>query len=112
VFDYHATLVKVIDGDTMDVDVDLGMHVHTATRLRLAGINAPEVSTPEGKAARDWARSILPIGAFLVIHTDKDKTEKYGRWLATVTLPDGADYAQLAITTGHAVAWDGTGPRP
>jgi len=49
---------------------------------------------------------------FLVIHTGKDPGDKYGRWLATVTLPDGTDYAQLAITTGHAVAWDGTGPRP
>lgn len=111
-FEYPATVTKVIDGDTVDVDVDLGMHVHTRTRLRVIGINAPETSTVSGKLAQGWARAVLPLGAFITIKTEKDKTEKYGRWLASITMPDGRDYAEMAIENGHAVAWDGTGTRP
>ena len=111
-FDYHASLVKVIDGDTLDVVADLGFHINVTLRLRIKGINAPETSTVAGVAAREWARSILPLGSFLTISTEKDPGDKYGRWLAKVTMPDGSDYATTAIDTGHAVAWDGPGPRP
>jgi micrococcal nuclease len=111
-FEYAATVIKVIDGDTVDVEVDLGMHTFTKTRLRILGINAPEVSTASGRLAQGWARMILPIGAFVTIKTQKDKTEKYGRWLADIRLPDGQDYATMAISTGNAVPWDGTGQRP
>jgi micrococcal nuclease len=111
-FEYTATVLKVIDGDTVDVEVDLGMHTFTKTRLRVLGINAPEVSTESGRLARLWGRMVLPMGAFVTIKTQKDKTEKYGRWLASIALPDGQDYATMAIDTGHAVPWDGTGQRP
>ena len=40
---YRARLVKVIDGDTIDVYLDAGFHGYREERLRLLGVNAPEV---------------------------------------------------------------------
>lgn len=111
-YEYLGRVMVVVDGDTVDVDVDLGLRVHTDTRLRILGINAPEKFTPAGKLAVEWARGLLSTDTTVILRTEKDKTEKYGRWLAQLTTPDGSDYAATAIATGHAVAWDGQGIRP
>jgi micrococcal nuclease len=44
-YNYNATCVKVVDGDTIDAMIDLGFGVHVKKRIRLAGINAPESRT-------------------------------------------------------------------
>lgn len=105
-FDYNATVVKVIDGDTVDLSVDLGFHVGIAIRTRLLGIDAPETSTAEGKVARDRLRAELPVGQAVTIHTEKDPGDKYGRWLAQISGPSG-DVAQWMIGQGLAVAYFG-----
>jgi endonuclease YncB( thermonuclease family) len=98
----------VVDGDTFNVGVDLGMEVAMNTTLRLYGINAPELSTQAGKDAKVWAIAWLqqhcPNGQFLV-QTYKDKTEKYGRYLATVTAPDGHVFNDDIVAAGHAVPY-------
>ena len=81
---YHAIVKKVVDGDTIDFTVDVGFHVQINIRTRLMGIDAPETSTEEGKIVRDWLRQVLPVGTPVMIQTFKDKTDKYGRWLALV----------------------------
>lgn len=48
---YRARLRRVIDADTCEIVADCGFHSHHVERVRLAGIDAPERSTPEGKAA-------------------------------------------------------------
>lgn len=83
-YEYMANIVSVHDADTITVDVDLGFHVHFTIPLRLYGINAPELSTPEGKAARDWLQAQLPTGYPVRIETIKDRKEKYGRYLAVI----------------------------
>jgi micrococcal nuclease len=110
-YDYPAAVLRVIDGDTVDLDIDLGLHVHVRTRIRLAGINAPETSTAAGKAARDWLSAHLPVGTVVEVRTTLDRTEKYGRVLGLVLL-GGVDVNAAVVATGHAVVWDGTGPRP
>jgi len=104
-------LIDVYDGDTVTVRVDLGMHVSVVTRLRLVGINAPEMSTPEGKPARDYLRSMcasFPSLALpsLVIKTYKDAGDKYGRWLAEIWAGELCLNTQM-IAAGFAVAYDG-----
>lgn len=114
-YDYRATVIKVLDADTIDVDVDLGISIHVMLRIRVEGINAPENSTLEGRYATAWAREMMPAGAKLLIHTKKDtgQGDKFGRWLASISLPvDGADYATLAIGFGHALPWNGQGKKP
>ena len=113
-YTYLATIIKVVDGDTVDVLIDLGMEVSIKQRLRLMGIDAPEVATQDGRDSRDWLRQYLPPGDVVIIRTIKDRQEKYGRYLAyieaapktwTGTLP--IDIAQELINAGHAVPYDG-----
>jgi micrococcal nuclease len=87
--------VAVHDGDTLTPQLDLGFNMVTTQKLRLHGINAPELSTPEGKVAlefvRTWLRdhapgpmSLVCPSAWVMVQTFKDKQEKYGRYLAEV----------------------------
>jgi micrococcal nuclease len=107
-YEYSAVLVKVVDGDTMHVMVDLGMDIGVRTTLRVYGINAPEMATAEGKAAKTWAIAWFaencPDGKF-VIRTVKDKREKYGRYLATLVAPGGANFNEDIVAAGMAVVY-------
>lgn len=112
-YEYAATVVRVIDGDTVDLVIDLGLHVQTATRVRLLGLNAAEHGTPEGDAATAWLRDKLPVGYLLMVRTKKDKTEKYGRWLGTlIRSGETTSLNTQLIEAGHAKTWDGEGLRP
>lgn len=104
-FEYRATVAKVIDGDTVDLVVSLGFHVSIAIRTRLLGIDAPEVSTPEGKAVRDTLRQMLPVGTAVTVQTQKHPGDKYGRWLARIVTPFG-DLAEWLVAGGMAVAYE------
>lgn len=100
------------DGDTVRLDVDLGFGIWKRwERFRLTGIQAPELGTPAGNAARYWLRDLLPIGQEVRIVTEEDDQEKYGRYLATIFLGD-LNVNDHLVDSGHAVYWDGTGPRP
>ena len=80
-YEYSATVISVYDGDTITVSVDLGFHISQTMSVRLARINSPE-----GLEARDYLRSILPVGTRVTLVTHKDGREKYGRYLADVYL--------------------------
>jgi endonuclease YncB( thermonuclease family) len=87
--EYSATVISVYDGDTITVCVDLGFHISQTMSVRLARINSPEVrgaSSAEGLKARDFLRSVLPVGKKVTLVTHKDGREKYGRYLADVYL--------------------------
>ena len=86
-YQYKAQVKAVIDADTIDVLIDLGFGVHTMQRLRLYGIDAPEMKTEAGKIAKEYVKSVL-LGAdasmFIYVRTLKDKKDKYGRKLAVL----------------------------
>jgi len=108
-YQYAATVERVVDGDTLDVSIDLGFGIAVKQRLRLANINAPEMSTPEGVASQAWLSSILTVGTRVLVETKKapgakDKRDLYGRYVATVTTESGAVVNQMAVDTGHAVS--------
>lgn len=106
-FEYKAVVRSVHDGDSLRCDVDLGFGVWISDMaLRLYGVDAPELGSPEGRAARDWLRERLPVGKIVVVRTFKDATEKYGRMLAQVW-ERGPEYAESALNdqllgAGHA----------
>jgi len=116
-YEYHATVVKVLDGDTVDLDLDCGFHITTRQRFRLAGINAPEKDTEDGKAAKAYLESLIPVGSYVAISSQKPlKTEKYGRWLADI-IPAPVDgtatsLSKAMVDAHHALPWDGKGARP
>ena len=88
-FTYRGEVKAVIDADTIDVLIDLGFGVHTMQRLRLYGIDAPEMKTEAGKIAKEYVRSVL-LGVngdnfeYVYVRTIKDKKDKYGRKLAVL----------------------------
>lgn len=103
-YQYKATVIKVIDGDTVDLRVSLGFHAHQDIRTRLFGLDAPETSTDAGKASRQYLRSLLTFGFPVIVSTYKDPTDKYGRWLATIFLYSGENVNEALIRQGFATA--------
>lgn len=101
-YEYAASLIRVVDGDTVWLDVDLGFGVSRKDSFRLYGINAPELSTPAGPPASQHLLELL--GFPITVRTIKDKREKYGRYLATI-ICNGIDVNQKMIDDGFAVAY-------
>lgn len=96
-----ATVVRVIDGDTVVVDLDLGWRVYrNDEHIRVAGIDSPELSTPEGKAARDAAMSMLRPGDRVTV-TSLAKPS-FERTVGTITA-GLIDFADAMVEAGHAV---------
>ena len=85
-YTYKATVVSAYDGDTLRADVDLGFRVTLhAIAFRLLGVNTPEIGQPGSLEARDYVRK-MTLGKEVTIESQMDKQEKYGRWLATITV--------------------------
>jgi endonuclease YncB( thermonuclease family) len=109
-----ATVVRVIDGDTVSLDVDLGFYVRVRMSCRLVGLNTPESSEPGGSEVRAALTDVLSRGAVTVVSVKADKYA--GRFDAdvVVTTPAGdvLHVNRWLIEQGFAVAWDGRGPRP
>lgn len=101
-YNYRATVIRVIDGDTIDFRVDLGFRVALDIRTRVRGINAPELREAAGKTARDALWALLPAGREVTIRTAKDPRDKYGRWLADIDY-SGQDIGAWMIEHGYAV---------
>lgn len=80
-YTYKAEKIRVIDGDTIDLRVDLGLRIFVEIRCRLFGINAPELSQPGGKDAKEALDLYTFAIPFLIIKTFKNPKDKYGRWL-------------------------------
>ena len=88
-FEYNAVVVKVVDGDTVDVDIDLGFSVWLKKqRVRLYGLDTPESRTRDkeekkyGLLAKAKVLEHCPIGSKIKVKTQKGKSKgKYGRIL-------------------------------
>ena len=87
-YEYRCKVVKIIDGDTVDVDIDLGFGVGLhKERVRLFGIDTPESRTRDleekkyGLAAKKFLTDMLDDDGGIILKTHKDKTGKFGRIL-------------------------------
>ena len=93
-FEYKAKVLRVVDGDTVDLEVDLGFRTLMRDRFRLSGIDTPETygvkkGSEEYKAgmkAKEWLEEKIG-GEIILIKTHKDKRGKYGRWLCEIFIP-------------------------
>jgi micrococcal nuclease len=108
-YNYRAKLLRVIDGDTVDLEVDLGLETYRRVKCRLYGLNAPEKSTDAGKAAAKWLTERMGQVKTLYVQTIKDRTEKYGRYLVILFDADGLHEAinTEMVDAGHAVEYYG-----
>jgi len=84
-YEYKATVDRVVDGDTVDFIVDLGFNIKIKIRGRLEGIDTPERGHPDWHLATATCRRLLAELKFdgsITIHTKK--TGKYGRWIVRI----------------------------
>ena len=99
-YEYRATVINVVDGDTIKVLVDLGFFVFIRKSLRLARINAPEMATIEGKTSKEYLTVLLPVNGKVVF---KSKSlDRYGRSIAEVLLVD-KNISDIMVDAGMAI---------
>lgn len=91
IYHYKAQVVYVYDGDSVTVDIDLGFNIWMRNqKIRFYGIDTPELrgeERPDGLIARDRLRDLIDDKE-IIIKSYKDKSGKYGRWLATIFIEE------------------------
>ena len=115
--EYDVTVIKVVDGDTVDVDIDLGFGICLKDeRVRIMGIDTPESRTSDkiekifGLAAKNRLYELLEKDAKLITTEDKsgeDMKGKFGRILGDFKAADGRMVTDILIEEGHCVAYFG-----
>ncbi len=120
--EYDVTVLKVVDGDTVDVDIDLGFGITLRDeRVRIMGIDTPESRTRDkvedlfGEAAKARLKELMKNGGRLITTENKkgeDMKGKFGRILGDFVVYDfthdrEAKVTDILIEEGHAVAYFG-----
>ena len=115
--EYKVNILKLVDGDTVDVDIDLGFGIWLRNeRVRLMGIDTPESRTSDkvekvfGLAAKNRLSSLLGAEAILQTQVSKkgeDMKGKFGRVLGNFISLNGEKCAAVLVREGHAVAYSG-----
>jgi micrococcal nuclease len=121
-YEYKARVVRVVDGDTVDVDVDLGFGIWMNNeRVRIMGIDTPESRTRDkiekvfGLAAKERLETLLGTYCRLKTQVSKngeDMKGKFGRILGDFVVYDHEKDAyrpvsRILVEEGYAVEYDG-----
>jgi len=94
-YTYKCRIIKVLDGDTVEVDLDLGFNIRLADqKVRLLGIDTPESRTTNkeekvrGLLSKKKLQEKLPVGSYvkIVTHKKDDNDDKFGRILGEFIL--------------------------
>ena len=120
--EYDVKVIKVVDGDTVDVDIDLGFGVTlTDERVRIMGIDTPESRTRDkvedlfGEAAKARLKELMEDGGKLITTEDRkgeDMKGKFGRVLGDFKVERWENQpaelvTDILVEEGHAVAYFG-----
>ena len=110
-FEYEATLDRLIDGDTIDVLIDLGFDIHIKKRVRIFGINTPESRTRDleekkrGLAAKARLKELIKENGNKFQLTSHG-VGKFGRCLGEIELSVG-NAGDILVSEGHAYPYFG-----
>lgn len=115
-WEYKATVTRVVDGDTLDLSIDLGFSVSIAIRARLAGVDTPETYGVKkdsseylrGAAATEFVENWLASeGGYktVTVRSRKNTTGKYGRWIVEVFDEDDRSLNEALLESGHAAPY-------
>ena len=117
-YEYKCKVLRIVDGDTVDIDIDLGFGIWMhRERVRIMGIDTPESRTRDkiektfGLASKARLKDMLPIGSTQILKTEidrsgEDKKGKFGRILGDFLI-DGRRVTEILVEEGHAVAYFG-----
>lgn len=119
-FCYPADILRVVDGDTIEVDLDMGLgHWQHGLFVRLAGLNTPEVRGPEkvaGFAVKYVVEQLVAEARDCRVLSGHWKAKYANRLIGHVWLDlPRQGYTNLGVLLTHlhlCTLWDGTGPRP
>ena len=109
------SVLKVVDGDTIDASIDLGFDISLEKRIRFAGIDTPESRTTNlkekalGLESKEWIKKALEGAKDIIIKTEKpDSTEKYGRIIGHLFI-NGQETSlnNQMIDEGYALEYSG-----
>ncbi len=116
---YRATVIRVVDGDTVDLKIDVGFRCTTEQRCRILLIDAPEMhgETKEAALAAKAHLEELLLGPSMagLLRVRTTKTDSFGRYLADIWRPEQLTAVNSAwvsvsmqmLAAGHAVPKDG-----
>lgn len=111
-YEYKATVKRIIDGDSLVLDIDLGFYMFmNETKIRLFGLDTPEMNAEDpllrlqAVLAARYLFDNLQIGDKITIKTVLDKREKYGRLLATIFTKDGLNINEGLLKDKLAVPY-------
>lgn len=97
---FDGTVVKWVDGDTVDVNADLGFSIWSKQRIRLSEVDTPERGEVNFKEATDKARELAPVGSVCkLICKGKDQ---YGRYIGQIITSENIDVATELLKSGLA----------
>ena len=105
-YQYKFILDRVVDGDTVDGFVDLGFDVRIKTRVRLEGVDTPEIRTKNqaekkrGLISKQFVEDFFKTDAQIIVHTNLD--DKYGRVLGSFYNKEGQSLNQELLAEGLA----------
>lgn len=115
-YQYRAKILKILDGDTVEIDLDLGFNITLAAqKVRLSGIDTPESRTtnteekPRGLLSKKKLQEKLPVGSYLTIETLRadSNDDKFGRILGIFIAEDGTNINQWMLDNNYAVSYLG-----
>lgn len=117
-FTYPARCTNIVDGDTIDVTLDLGLHLTSTQRVRLLGINCPELHATDvdtrmraqgaktftEETINEWQDNTTLKFPLLITTT---KADAFGRWLADVesAMFHTDTLSNELLTAGHAIPY-------
>ena len=113
-FTYKARLLRVIDGDTLEVEIDLGFNTRVTHVIRLRGVNCAEIkSLPQtagrALAAKAFTEAKLKEVPFITVKTHK--TDIYGRYVADVFYVPAENPGKTAVYLNQEILDQGMGER-
>lgn len=109
-YTYRAELLRVIDGDTIEVRIDCGFSIWHVCTLRLDGVDTPERNQPGWReatlATRDYCGT---AGGELIVRTrpePKKRQDSFRRYLAKVWVAGvPQELSEFLLSQHHAVPW-------
>lgn len=113
-FCYKATVVRVVDGDTIRIDIDLGFDIVLKNQsVRLYKVDTPESRTTDlkekaaGLLAKNVVKNFIDQGSKVIIKTSLDTKGKFGRILGTIITEEGTNINEYLINNNYAVEYYG-----
>ena len=111
--EYKCKILRIVDGDTVDVDIDLGFGVWLhKERVRMMGIDTHESRTSDKEEKvycmlyKNFVKDTLPIGSMQILRTHKDKTGKFGRILGDFLI-ENKSLGDIMVDKSLAVRYNG-----